>query len=87
MKEVVIVICSWLPDRRSPRPATRSTPSIRCKRRGIANAHSISGAKTDAADAHTLADIVHTEAHQPRPVAADSRRPERSKWLLERIRP
>jgi transposase len=33
---------------------------------------SVSGAKTDAADAHTLADMVRTDAHQVRPVAGDS---------------
>ena len=32
----------------------------------------MSGAKSDAADAHTLADMVRTDAHQLRPVAADS---------------
>ena len=31
-----------------------------------------SGAKSDAADAHTLADMVRTDAHQLRPVAGDS---------------
>jgi transposase len=31
-----------------------------------------SGAKSDRADAHTLADMVRTDAHQLRPVAADS---------------
>jgi len=34
--------------------------------------HSVSGAKSDAADAHTLADMVRTDAHQLRPVADDS---------------
>jgi transposase len=34
--------------------------------------HGVSGAKSDAADAHTLADMVRTDAHQLRPVAADS---------------
>ena len=34
--------------------------------------HAVSGAKSDAADAHTLADMVRTDAHQLRPVAADS---------------
>jgi transposase len=33
---------------------------------------SVSGAKSDAADAHTLADMVRTDSHQLRPVAADS---------------
>jgi transposase len=34
--------------------------------------HSVSGAKSDAADAHTLADMVRTDAHQLRPTAGDS---------------
>jgi transposase len=34
--------------------------------------HSVSGAKSDAADAHTLADMVRTDSHQLRPVAVDS---------------
>ena len=34
--------------------------------------HSVSGAKGDAADAHTLADMVRTDRHQLRPVAGDS---------------
>ncbi len=34
--------------------------------------HSISRAKSDAADAHTLADMVRTDSHQLRPVAADT---------------
>ena len=34
--------------------------------------HSVSGAKSDAADAHILADMVRTDAHQLRPVAGDS---------------
>jgi transposase len=34
--------------------------------------HGVSGAKSDAADAHTLADMVRTDSHQLRPVAADS---------------
>jgi transposase len=34
--------------------------------------HGVSGAKSDPADAHTLADMVRTDAHQLRPVAADS---------------
>ena len=33
---------------------------------------SVSGAKSDAADAHTLADMVRTDRHQLRPVAGDS---------------
>jgi transposase len=34
--------------------------------------HATSGAKSDTADAHTLADMVRTDAHQLRPVAGDS---------------
>jgi hypothetical protein len=34
--------------------------------------HSTSGAKSDAGDAHALADMVRTDAHQLRPVAGDS---------------
>lgn len=34
--------------------------------------HSVSGAKSDAADAHTLADMVRTDSHQLRCVAVDS---------------
>jgi hypothetical protein len=34
--------------------------------------HSISGAKSDAGDAHTLADMVRTDRHQLRAVAGDS---------------
>jgi transposase len=34
--------------------------------------HSVSGAKSDPADAHTLADMVRTDAHQLRSVGADS---------------
>ncbi|WP_328478252.1 IS110 family transposase [Actinoplanes sp. NBC_00393] len=34
--------------------------------------HSVSGAKSDPADAHTLADMVRTDRHQLRPVAGDS---------------
>ena len=34
--------------------------------------HKVSGAKSDAADAHVLADMVRTDAHQLRPVAGDS---------------
>jgi len=43
--------------------------------------HGVSGAKSDKADAHTLADMVRTDAHQLRPVAADSPQAGRSKWL------
>ncbi len=34
--------------------------------------HSVSGAKSDAGDAHMLADMVRTDSHQLRPVAGDS---------------
>ena len=34
--------------------------------------HTVSGAKSDAGDAHTLADMVRTDAHQLRAVAGDS---------------
>src|SRR3981189_3642013 len=34
--------------------------------------HGLSGAKSDTADAHTLADMVRTDRHQLRPVAGDS---------------
>jgi len=34
--------------------------------------HSTSGAKSDAGDAHALADMVRTDSHQLRPVAGDS---------------
>jgi hypothetical protein len=34
--------------------------------------HSTSGAKSDAGDAHVLADMVRTDAHQLRPIAGDS---------------
>ena len=42
--------------------------------------HAISGAKSDAADAHILADMVRTDAHQLRPVAGDSPGRRRSRW-------
>ncbi len=34
--------------------------------------HGVSGAKSDAGDAHVLADMVRTDSHQLRPVAGDS---------------
>jgi transposase len=55
--------------------------------------HSVSGAKSDQADAHTLADMVRTDSHQLRPVPADSPRAEaikvvaRAHKTLRRIRP
>jgi transposase len=48
--------------------------------------HSTSGAKSDAGDAHVLADMVRTDAHQLRAVAGDSDQAERSKSWLGRIR-
>jgi transposase len=48
--------------------------------------HSVSGAKSDPADAHTLADMVRTDAHQLRPVPPTRLWLKRSKWLRERIR-
>jgi transposase len=41
--------------------------------------HGVSGAKSDSADAHILADMVRTDAHQLRPVAADSPQAEATK--------
>jgi transposase len=43
--------------------------------------HSVSGAKSDAADAHTLADMVRTDSHQLRAVAGDSAAAEAVKVL------
>ena len=39
----------------------------------------VSGAKSDAGDAHVLADMVRTHSHELRPVAGDSARPRPSK--------
>jgi transposase len=36
--------------------------------------HGVSGAKSDTADAHMLADMVRTDSHQLHPVAGDSAR-------------
>src|SRR5258705_10234445 len=43
--------------------------------------HSVSGAKSDTADAHVLADMVRTDRHQLRPVAGDSGQAEAVKVL------
>ena len=43
--------------------------------------HSVSGAKSDPADAHTLADMVRTDSHQLRPVAGDTAQAEAVKVL------
>lgn len=48
--------------------------------------HGVSGAKSDPADAHILADMVRTDAHQLRSIGADSSRRRRSKWLPGCIR-
>ena len=37
--------------------------------------HAVSGVKSDAGDAHVLADMVRTDAHQLRPVAGSCPRP------------
>jgi hypothetical protein len=47
--------------------AVNPLQAARCRER-----HAISGAKSDAADAHVLADMVRTDAHQLRQIAADS---------------
>ena len=52
----------------------------------VPRAARMSGAKSDAGDAHVLADMVRTDAHQLRPVAGDSRRPRRSRWSPGRTR-
>jgi hypothetical protein len=43
--------------------------------------HGVSGAKSDAGDAHVLADMVRTDAHQLRPAAGDSPQAEAVKVL------
>ena len=40
----------------------------------------VSGAKSDPGDSHMLADMVRTDSHQLRVVAADSARPAASRW-------
>ena len=42
--------------------------------------HTVSGAKSDTGDAHVLADMVRTDAHQLRPVASDSAQVEAARW-------
>ena len=59
--------------RRWSRPAIRCSRSTRCRRPGTGSGTRISGAKSDAGDAHVLAEMVRTDAHQLRPVAGDSR--------------
>src|SRR5947209_16600663 len=48
--------------------------------------HGVSGAKSDTADAHMLADMVRTDSHQLRQVAADSAEAAAIKSLGERTR-
>jgi transposase len=43
--------------------------------------HGVSGAKSDSGDAHMLADVVRTDAHQLRPAAGDSAEAEGIKVL------
>jgi transposase len=43
--------------------------------------HGVSGAKSDSGDAHVLADVVRTDAHQLRPAAGDSQQAEAVKVL------
>ena len=49
--------------------------------------HGVSGAKSDGGDAHMLADVVRTDAHQLRPAAGDSPAPKRSRCWPARTRP
>jgi Transposase len=48
--------------------------------------HGVSGAKSDGGDAHMLADVVRTDAHQLRPAAGDSAAAEAVKVLAARTR-
>ncbi len=48
--------------------------------------HGSAGAKSDAGDAHVLADMVRTDAHQLRAVAGDSALVEGSRWPRGRTR-
>ena len=52
----------------------RAIRSMRSTRAGgpYRERHVTSGAKSDKADAHTMADMVRTDSHQLRPVAGDS---------------
>ena len=61
-----------MPDRKETvkqqvNPSTSSSGTARYREQ-----HGVSGAKSDAADAHTLADMVRTDSHQLRPVAGDT---------------
>jgi transposase len=44
----------------------------RFRERHSVSGHSVSGGKSDTADAHVLADMVRTDRHQLRPIAGDS---------------
>src|SRR5271165_3508128 len=46
--------------------------------------HSVSGTKSDSGDAHVLADVVRTDAHQLRPAAGDSQQAEAVKVLASK---
>jgi transposase len=48
--------------------------------------HGTSGAKSDAGDAHVLADMVRTDAHQLRAVAGDSEQAQAVKPVARRTR-
>ena len=48
--------------------------------------HGVSGAKSDAGDAHMLADMVRTDSHQLRAAAGDSRRRRASRCWPARTR-
>ena len=48
--------------------------------------HQVSGGKSDAGDAHVLADMVRTDSHQLRQVAADTPAAQAVKVVARRIR-
>ena len=48
--------------------------------------HTVSGAKSDTGDAHVLADMVRTDAHQLRPVASDSAQAEAVKVVARTLK-
>jgi hypothetical protein len=56
--------------------ATRCTPTNPLPVARFAETERSSGGKSDAADAHTLADMVRTRRHTLRPMAGDSGRAE-----------
>jgi hypothetical protein len=49
----------------------------RCRRPGTGKRHGVSGAKSDAGDAHVLADMVRTDSRQ---LPVTPRRPRRRGW-------